>query len=73
MELDQLSTLALLPAMPLGAFRTAQYVRVVPKLCSSKLHSSWDDRVCLPIASISCYNTVSVAHQIQGSQAALPW
>ena len=70
---QELFSLQYLSSMPLGALRTSQYVRVVPKLCSSKLHSSWDDQVGLPIASISCYNTVSVAHQIQGAQAALPW
>ena len=59
-----------LSSMPLGALRTSQYVRVVPNLCASKLHNSWDDQVGLPIAGISCYNTVSVAHQIQASQAA---
>ena len=30
-----------LPSMPLGALRTAQYVRVVQKFRSRKLHSRW--------------------------------
>jgi hypothetical protein len=71
-ELDQLSTHACLPVMHFGVVRTAQYVRVGAKMGSCKLHSSCETN-CLPIASSSVGHIVAVAHQLQGSQAALPW
>ena len=59
---------SLLPVMHLGAVRTAQYVRVVPKMDSCKLHSSWQTH-CLPIASSSVVHIVSVAHQLRAEGA----